>query len=410
VYEDNDVSASGKKPRPAYQQMLADLAAGPIDAVVVWDLDRLTRRPIEIEHFIELADRNGIALASVGGDVDLATDNGRMFARIKGAVARAEVERKSERQKAANAQRAQAGRPPGGRRAFGYSRDGLAVVEHEAAEVRKAVETMLAGGTIRGIVANMTSREVVTTMGGPWRPTELRRLLSNPRYSGQRVHQGEVVGPGAWPAIVELDDWRALQGVLSNPVRNRAGRPERYLLSGVARCAECGGRIYGAKERRGRTYFCETRRHVGRRADDVEELVAGTVLARLMRSDARQLFARPDQRHESEELREQESALRARLDALTEAFAEGEIDRAQMRAGSVRLRTRLLQVTTDLAALGVTPAVAQLVSSSDVEAAWAALDLPRQRAVIDTLLVVRLHSPGRGARRFDPSTVGMTWK
>lgn len=198
--------------------------------------------------------------------------------------------------------------------------------------------------------------------------------------------------------------------MLSDPARHRTGRPERYLLSGVARCAVCGGRIYGAKERRGRIYFCETRRRVGRRADDVEELVARTVLERLMRSDARQLFARPDQRHEAEELRQQESGLRARLDALTEAFAEGEIDRAQMRAGSERLRTRLLQVTTELAALSVTPAVAQLVSSSDVEAAWAALDLPRQRAVIDTLLVVRLQSPGQGARRFDPSTVALTWK
>lgn len=46
-----------------------------------------------------------------------------------------------------------------------------------------------------------------------------------------------------------------------------------------------------------------------------------------MRPDAQELFARPDQRDEAEELRQQESGLRARLDAITEAFAEGEIDR-----------------------------------------------------------------------------------
>lgn len=86
VYEDNDTSASGTRPRPRYRQMLADLEAGQIDALVVWDLDRLTRRPIEVEEFIDLADRRGVALASVGGDVDLSTDNGRLFARIKGAV------------------------------------------------------------------------------------------------------------------------------------------------------------------------------------------------------------------------------------------------------------------------------------------------------------------------------------
>ncbi len=106
VYEDNDVSATSGRSRPAYQRMLSDLEAGRVDAVVVWDLDRLHRQPIELEHFLALADRHGIALASVGGDVDLATDNGRLFARIKGAVARSEIERKSARQRAANDQRA----------------------------------------------------------------------------------------------------------------------------------------------------------------------------------------------------------------------------------------------------------------------------------------------------------------
>ena len=39
------------------------------------------------------------------------------------------------------------------------------------------------------------------------------------------------------------------------------------------------------------------------------------------------------------------------------------------------------------------------------------LDLSRQRAVIKTLMSVRLESPGRGPRRpFDPATVKVTWK
>src|SRR4051812_5246885 len=80
VYRDNDVSASTGKRRPEYQRLLDDVRARRISAVVVWDLDRLTRRPIEIEEFISLADEHKVSLASVGGDVDLATDNGRMFA------------------------------------------------------------------------------------------------------------------------------------------------------------------------------------------------------------------------------------------------------------------------------------------------------------------------------------------
>ena len=55
--------------------------------MVVWELDRLYRRPMELEYFVDLADDKHVALASIGGDADLSTDNGRLFARIKGAVA-----------------------------------------------------------------------------------------------------------------------------------------------------------------------------------------------------------------------------------------------------------------------------------------------------------------------------------
>ena len=90
--------------------MLQDIRDGSIGAVVAWHLDRLHRQPIELEHFMALADEKRIALATVAGDVDLSTDNGRLIARITGAVARSEVERKSARQKRAAQQRAEQGR------------------------------------------------------------------------------------------------------------------------------------------------------------------------------------------------------------------------------------------------------------------------------------------------------------
>jgi site-specific DNA recombinase len=44
TYVDNDVSASSRNPRPAYERMLEDVRTGRVDAVLVWDVDRLTRR------------------------------------------------------------------------------------------------------------------------------------------------------------------------------------------------------------------------------------------------------------------------------------------------------------------------------------------------------------------------------
>ncbi|HEY4569857.1 MAG TPA: recombinase family protein [Kribbella sp.] len=56
-FVDNDVSASSGRVRPAYARMLGAIEAGKIDAVVVWAADRLHRRPVELEHFIDLVSR-----------------------------------------------------------------------------------------------------------------------------------------------------------------------------------------------------------------------------------------------------------------------------------------------------------------------------------------------------------------
>src|SRR5829696_1869009 len=168
-YIDNDVSAYTGKRRPSYERMLADIEAGKLGAVVVWDLDRLHRRPVELEHFIELADRHRLALATVSGDTDLATDSGRLFARVKGAVARSESERKSARQKRAAAQAAEMGKPHKGPRPFGYEGDGMTIRENEAEAVRSAYDSLLAGGTLTRICRDLTAAGLMTPQGKPFR-------------------------------------------------------------------------------------------------------------------------------------------------------------------------------------------------------------------------------------------------
>src|SRR5262245_13526943 len=43
THVDNDVSAAGRKPRPRFDELLAGVAGGTVDAIVAWNLDRLTR-------------------------------------------------------------------------------------------------------------------------------------------------------------------------------------------------------------------------------------------------------------------------------------------------------------------------------------------------------------------------------
>jgi len=56
VYVDDDRSAYSGKPRPEYRRMLADISAKAVDAVLVYNLDRLHRQPRELEAFFDVGD------------------------------------------------------------------------------------------------------------------------------------------------------------------------------------------------------------------------------------------------------------------------------------------------------------------------------------------------------------------
>ena len=214
-YLDNDCSASTGKVRPAYQRLLADIRAGAVEAVVVYDLDRLHRRPIELEEFIDLADNKRLKLATVTGECDLSTDNGRLFARIKGAVARAEVERKGARQRDEAEQRAGRGLPHW-RNAFGYldAGDGRREPDPQIAPlVREAYAAILTGSSLGDIcklwnnAGALTKRwarpkdadgQTIKTAAPelkrrPWTPPQVSNFLRKPRNAGLRDYNGDIV-------------------------------------------------------------------------------------------------------------------------------------------------------------------------------------------------------------------------
>jgi site-specific DNA recombinase len=97
-YVDNDVSAYSGRQRVEYGRMCDDLAAGVRDAVIVYNLDRLHRRPVELEDFVALCERVGVRdVATVTADIDLGNDDGLFMARIFAAFAAKESGRKSAR-------------------------------------------------------------------------------------------------------------------------------------------------------------------------------------------------------------------------------------------------------------------------------------------------------------------------
>src|SRR5438132_886966 len=114
IYVDDDRSAFNGKPRPEYLRLLQDLRDGQRDAVLVWRLDRLHRQLGELEEFIILCDQRHVALATVTGDVDLSTSQGRLMARTYGAFGAHESEVRSERIRRKHQELAERGRVSGG--------------------------------------------------------------------------------------------------------------------------------------------------------------------------------------------------------------------------------------------------------------------------------------------------------
>lgn len=423
VFVDNDLSAYSGKPRPDYIRMLQGLRDGLADCVLSWHTDRLHRRPLELEDYIDVCEPRRIDTRTVkAGHLDLSTATGRMIARQLGVQARYEVERMIERQKRAREQMAEHGKHFGGRRPFGWEIDGLTPIAEEIALIQQAATALLAGASLRAVATEWQQREIKTSTGSDWEPNELKRMMIRPRNAGIRDHRGEEVGPGRWPAALDEPTWRSLVAVLTDPARrSNVGRTARVALgSGIYGCGVCGNTVIsgtcgsGGYSRQMPAYRCRERRHISRRRDLVDDMVQLAVLDRLARPDAADLLAEREEPVDVRGAQRDMTEARALLDELSAALGRGEMDLRSWSVASAGAKARMADAEGVLSrAVSVNP-VAGLVTADSVDAAWVGLDLSRKRAVVSYLMTVTLFPARRGRQPgggyWDASSVRIGWK
>lgn len=418
VYVDNSRSAFSGKPRPDYLRLLETIRRGEVHWVVSWDPDRLHRSPRELEDFIDLMETTGVQVATVkAGDWDLSTAAGRQQARSLGTWARYESEHKSERVRRALEQNAQDGRPHG-RVKYGWRRERdeetgeVAEVLHpeQAAVVQRIARQILAGDSLARITAELEAEGVPTANGGPWRRNSVRELALRERNAGRIVHRGQVVGDGAFPAILEPAVFDQVKAVLRAPERKTVmSKQSVTLLASIALCGECGAKLRGSVNGRKPSYRCEEKGCVSRQRADVDAVVEGAILGRLARPDASALLApapNDDQTRALEEVRE----LRARLDGAADDYADGKIDRRMMERISARLTPQLDAAEARTLVVDDSPLLDGLAGNDRAAEVWATLPLERKRAVVQVLAEVRVRRGVRGTHTFDPSLVHVNWK
>jgi site-specific DNA recombinase len=415
-FEDNDTSASNGKPRPGFQRVMAMVADRSADVVIVWAVDRMVRRLADLETVIDACETAGVKLATVSGDLDLSTDQGRLVGRILASVARGEVERKGTRQRLANQQAARAGiRRTGTPRPFGYELDHVTPRPAEAEAIRWAADALLGGSTVSAVMREWARRGLQPPQnhGRPWTRNSVGTIMRNPALAGIRTYLGEEVATGDW-AILPRETWQAVVNLLSDPSRKRP-RGVRTLLGGLARC-RCGNTVQGSINATGKhVYRCNpaTRGeapgpHCQQMIANVDACVTAAIVKRLSRPDLADLTApkRPD----LAPLHREAAAIRANLDTLAADMVAGLISRSQMLAATERGSARLGEISVTLAAAAESSALAPFAAAGSARAVWDGLDGARQRAVIDALAEVIINPAGRGARVFDPRTIDITWR
>lgn len=407
IYEDNSITASdARKARPAYDRMERDFAAGAFDALVVWDLDRLARRPRQLEDWIDAAETRGLVIVTANGDADLGTDAGRLFARIKLAVAKAEVERKSARQRLAAQQRAHRGRPPLGVRLTGYTVAGELVPE-EAEMVASMFRWFATGESLRGIVGRLETAGHTTRHGKAWNPSSVRTILTNGRYAGRAVYDGQHL-PGVqagWQPIVDEALFDAVQARLADPRRRtHQGTDRKHLGSSIYLCGICDTPMPSHS----RGYRCPAGGHVLRSWGPVDRYVLAVLRGRLARPDVVE-YLTPRDDVAGARLTAEIGRLRKRLVTIESDYDNELIDGRRYQESSAKVRAELAAAEAERTRAIGNPAVAEIVGAPDPVAAFNAATLMVQREVLAAFVTVRLHRAPRGSRTFDPASVTIDW-
>lgn len=168
MFVDNSRSAwQRKRKRPGWDELLGAARREDVRHISAYHPDRLMRQPRDLEELLQVADDHRIMLHGEANRRDLSDPDDRFILRIEVAHSCRSSDDTSRRLVDALEERAQDGKPHTGKRRFGYTKDGLEVVEDEAVVVRE-VFTAISGASRR---APWPATSPGAASRPPWKPT-----------------------------------------------------------------------------------------------------------------------------------------------------------------------------------------------------------------------------------------------
>jgi DNA invertase Pin-like site-specific DNA recombinase len=225
--------------RPALQRLLADIAAGRVDTIVVYKIDRLTRSLADFAKIVEILDARGASFVSVTQQFNTTTSMGRLTLNILLSFAQFEREVIGERIRDKIAASKKKGMWMGGVPPLGYrARDGkLLVIESEAEIVRIIFRCYAELGSVRLLKDELEARGIKSKSwtsasgrcvgGKPFSRGALYHVLQNHLYRGEIVHKGQAHA-GEHTPIIDQTHWDVVQAQLAaNTAERNSGTRTR---------------------------------------------------------------------------------------------------------------------------------------------------------------------------------------
>jgi site-specific DNA recombinase len=411
--------------------MLAGIREGGCDVLVVWEASRVSR---SVETFVELRkllEQKRVLLCYNGRTHDMSNRSDRFMTLLDAARAEDEAEGIRDRILRTTRRTAEKGLPHG-RIPYGYRREYdqetgelLRQVIHEpqAQVIREAARRVAAGQTLYRIARDFDRRGIAAPGGEDheWTILAVRNILMRPSNAGQRQHQGVVVGPAKWDAILAEELYYTVTGILKDPARRtQRDSTVKYLLSGIALCGPCFDEgservLRPMNVTDSRSYTCPKCFRASVRCRMLDEFVQHAVLAYVERGEfAVSLEVRADADGVAAALSELR-VLEAQLEEARQAATTMRDGRFLLSALSLaRLEEQLLP-RIEAARLraqdpGVPAVVRRLAVAGDRAAeVWGELELLEKRAALRGLVRIRVNRAGRGARVIKEGRVELDW-
>jgi site-specific DNA recombinase len=444
VYLDDGRSAWKREVRrDAFEQLLTDVRAGKIDAIVSWQMDRLLRRVEDASALLAIAKRHGTIIANVDGALDLTTASGRKKLYDLAVASEYSSDLSSERLRLKHSELALEGKFSGGVKPYGYDLQEYIYSDHtgrqikyhlvlnqeEAAHIEAAAKAVLEGRSVSAISKEWAAGNVRSTRGHLFGYGDVKEILLSPRIAGLRRADQKLI-KAEWEAIITREQHEELTRILGQPRQRGSGvmgTARSYLLAGFVFCGVCGARLRShasksAKEATSRRrYVCDIRDRapgtashgIKRLAAPVEEHVVRELLSELPQVLLEATKRAPEHWESLGRLLSTRETAQDRLEGLEDLLADGLLDRTGYIRQQRRIKARLAELETQIAHVRAQAPQRRIKGAtiSEIQMEWERLSLDEQRAVLgDHIAKIVIMPVGSGRKRFDRASVEIVWR